>query len=268
MDDGQERTFTQFDRRKPAGENDFEYHTVGLLKVHLSCCTGGTFMGTCFFIERKANTVYFLTAAHVIYCAHCDKLAAGLIEVYAKGVQIGFIDSSTGEEHGWYEVCPKYRKIRKPNARRQYDYGILAFHLNEEMIFRTYTYLQKPCFTVPKTWSTWPPQSDKRVNCTVSGFPAEYRRKPNKTLALLRHSDFIEPLGSYLDVQNVRLWRHVIDSSGGQSGSPVFDENGTVLGIHIGFGFDQAKNPIYNLAVVLDESTLEYAMSRFKAGKR
>ncbi len=63
------------------------------------------------------------------------------------------------------------------------------------------------------------------INARISGYPAEVASKKLSTTKQYEMSGTVIPLGDY-------RFFYTIDSSGGQSGAPILNENNEVIGIH------------------------------------
>ena len=271
MATGDDAVHSAVDQRQLVDTKSKDFSHIALVDARKPCCRrkhkpGDKLeQGTCFLAENRDGFLYYLTAAHVIFCAkhkHYATEVALYIGEDSVGAGLEIIGSvppvsPARPDSSWLEVCPAYRRLAADrDKRRQFDFGVIAFKTNvvKEMYFENLR------FKIPKSW-------DKRSHhCTVSGFPSEvkYQGQDLKNQKrMFKDSGVISPVTTYNGEKDVRLWSYKIDASGGQSGSPVFGNDCTVFGIHVGYGPDK-DNPEYNYAVVLDEARLKYAMSRFQ----
>ena len=264
----QEMVFQSPDRRRlvkfedhKQGKLNFSY--IHVLRVEVTCspCAPKGVehrQGTCFLVDMDDEYLYYLTAAHVIFCGTHEKNVTRL-ELHAGGKDIrrplvGIVTSEgiDQEEKSWAEACPKYKTlVADPDGRKrqQYDYGVIALHKDDVA--------QKYCSDEMK-FNVSPTCNESGHQCTVSGFPlyapASYNIQGESV-------DMFQASGAISLDTTYRLWRYTIDTSGGQSGAPVFDDRRIVRGIHVGAW--PRINPMSNYAVVLDRKRVEYAISGF-----
>ena len=274
-------------------ENYEYYYHVLRVEVTMPCCSfqqvpgmalklaRGPGGGTCFFIKVDEGFLYFLTAAHVLFCPKRGHgQAADTIELYVGGDDGPLIATlrpgldGSQSDGSYAKICPAFSRHWEDEVQRQsHDYGIIRIALSSVKLADADA---QQAFKRPK----FHPETRNRpllerisrsvlgmpeIICTVIGFPGNDGAGAKRQKNMFKSSGEITFLKTYKG-KPARLWEHRIHTDEGQSGAPVFrDVDGTVFGIHIGHCLGEVVPvPSHNLAVVIDDRRVQFACGGFE----
>ena len=183
--------------------------------------------GTGTIINIKHNTVYILTAAHVI--SRFDKFSA-------KGDIIKPDNIWCYINNKWYHtnICYVYNKYKNDGISQDInDFGIIKLYIPDSFMFYS---------VFPKLVTYNDINNNNNNECFIYGYPGEYINDSTGVAQLYGMS------GNYSLINNNKynnelIYYDNIDTSGGQSGSPIFIYNNCIIGIHtMGNDFGDNKN--------------------------
>ena len=260
--------FPGADRRRKVSDlakslSSVPYLHIVRLEVWKRCCEQPLKQATAFLLDGGEDSEYchYATAGHVLACVTHMRYATEVSifsaaddkEVLAK-IRIGQSD-----QPGYYVANPSYVEVIQDQSKcRAHDFGVIAVRRDEVKP----KFIRAPCFRAPS-------ELPENRACLISGFPAvmdETTRPPPQNKHMYEHGGDLHYLDSYHHYP-VPLWKHFIDTSGGQSGSPVLlrDDPTVVLGMHIGYGTESAHSveATCNLAVVLTQEIVGKMLAGF-----
>ena len=249
--DQDEALFFGLDRRRKVPEESLKsppFVRIVRLVVEKPCCEPwNTKQGTCFLVKCDQADDYwrYVTAGHVLFCARHGRFAESVKLVSSSGTGIVTLTRGASDSApGWYAVNEKFIETSgDDSAYRQHDFGMVAVEKSKVPRELTESGGFSVCSSVPT----------KRENIRICGYPVTVRRKVVEEL--YDHEGAITRLDRYHDIPTpCCLWEHRVDTSGGQSGAPVYNRH-DVFGIHIGWGSDSPNSEVAdrNLAVVLND---------------
>ncbi|XP_065190241.1 uncharacterized protein LOC135821105 [Sycon ciliatum] len=250
------------DRREGVRNHDQVAKSTFRLRVDCKKCRRSGCYGTCFLLSdvqpEQGGYVYFVTAAHLMYCRLCPEVQERWVRVITESHESDELTkhkylTPKGTDH-WRKAPDSWWQQSESMNRFSYDYGIFAVHLQANQLPST---SQQPKAIGMGT--AFPTQGSS----FLIGYPDEVAHSPTRGKAFTVPTGLdIQPLENTEDTEtSSRLVKHNIDASHGQSGSPVYAMDGGsligIIGIHVGLSPDnkddsagpEEKN--WNLAVKL-----------------
>eukprot|EP00117_Sycon_ciliatum_P029806 scpid26137/ scgid23643/ len=237
-----------------SAETPSPFHSIFALEMGCDNCNkdltvAEAFQGTCFLLSdlnRAASKEYiFATAAHNLLCNDCGHWL--WVQIYSDLSQAQFLTMgkiSRKNKNGWL-IVPDWYKDNAKDAKKndpdpfRHDYGIIAADKRRCKCPLTY-WADEHLLGVANQCQK------KEDDVRMCGYPMDTYYGGKEERAEKRKYWVDKPRPATFAEHSHQL-HHFVDSSGGQSGSPVFllpkegeaetaSATGYVVGIHIGGG--------------------------------
>ena len=194
-----------------------------IVQLKMEMDDGKYYNGSGVIINIKDNIVYILTAAHNI--AKFDHVYQDKITPYGIYCNIN---------NKWYytETFNEYYKY-KPNNLEKNDLGIIKVYI-DDIDFMFYNVFPK---LISKEDVMNDPNCVLNNECFLYGYPGDNKNRLGQLWGMNGNYHFM----SMCD--NETIYYNNIDTSGGQSGSPIFIYNNNILAIHsMGDDMNNSRN--------------------------
>ncbi|XP_065198085.1 uncharacterized protein LOC135829614 isoform X2 [Sycon ciliatum] len=249
---------------EPPAETSSPFHSIFALEVGCDNCNKDrtlAYQGTCFLLSdlncRKEEYI-FATAAHNLFCTVCGHWL--WVQIYSDLSKDQFLTKgkiSRKNENGWLIVPDWYKKNAKDAEKNsnpdpfRHDYGIIAAKKGRCKCPLTYWVDENLLGVATKC-------QEEEDDVRMCGYPVDvytYRDGKEESQTAEKRKYWVDKPRRAEFAEHGHQLHHFVDSSGGQSGSPVFllpqegeaatARTGYVVGIHVKGG-DK-----HNLAVKL-----------------